>query len=183
MKHKYVVLLSSIVLLGFVAWSAFSIQSGLVTFKLNKAFKVKFVAVTDTKKLEAKTGPQGTCVGNGCIEIPLAREANITFKLIGSLNDWYFTELKICQAGGTPSTCSLEDWQQSEFEVTTNSIGFPNADGVISLDFADGLTKFVLHNYNGTAQEYFYIVKACKDIDDVRVCYDSDPPIINKGRI
>lgn len=182
MKYKYVFLLLGIVVLGFVAWSAFNSQSGFVGFTFNKAYKVKFDAVTDTEKLSTKTGPQGKCVGNGCIETPRGKEANITFQLIGSLNHWYFTELKICQAGGSSSTCSLEDWQRWEFKVTTNSIGFPNADGVISLPFADKLTKFVLHNYNGTPQEYFYIVTACKEINNVKVCYDSDPPIINKGK-
>lgn len=181
MNIKYIVLLVITIFLGFIAWMAFNNGSGLASWMVSKSYQVKFDTDTTNNTLVPKTGPSGKCVGNGCIEVPVGKEANITFKLIGTQNV-FFTEIKICQGALKTDTCSLETWQQSQFTVTTGAGAAPDQYGTIKFNLSDKLTEFVLHNYNGAPQEYFYIVTACKSLDGVTTCYPSDPPIINKGR-
>ena len=181
MNIKYVVLLAIAVFLGPIAWASFNDGSGFAYFKLSKSYQVKFDTDTSNNTLVPKTGPNGKCVGNGCIEVPVGKEANIKFKLIGTHNV-YFTEIQICQGASKIGTCSLEEWQRSQFKVTTGAGASPDEHGSIKFKLSDKLTEFVVHDYNGPPQDYFYIVTACKAIGGVTTCYPSDPPIINKGR-
>ncbi len=181
MKIKYVISLLVILFLGFLLWTSFNNESGLLFFNNTLTYKIKFDEVTSAGILDTKTHPHGQCTGNGCIEVPLGKEADITFSFIGALNSWYFTELKICQGSSKPGTCSLEVWQQEEFEVITPLAGSPNAQGVVDLSSFKP-QKFTLHNFNRKAQNYFYIVKACSNINGVEECHESDPPIVNKGK-
>ena len=181
MKIKHNILLVIIMLLSFIVLASCNNGFGLFSHHAPEKYKIKLEIDSLSGKLKVKTLPHGNCVGNGCIVVARGDEAQITFQLIRS-SDWYFTEFKICQGDTKPVSCSLEDWQLSQFEVTTNAAGFPKLDGIIKLAFADELMKFMVHDYNGPAQDYFYSITACKKLEDKLTCSTTDPQIDHKGR-
>ncbi len=152
-----------------------------------------------TKMLDISTKPIGKCnvahKKNGCFVVPHNAIATITFKLHGS-GGWHFTEFKVCagidKPGTAPGDCELNTSQEREFAVSlrTGSTRYrPGPGGAIDLKpLSTTLRKFKLYDYNGVPQDYFYSIKACKDIEDPEhpeieeVCYSTDPAIQNKGR-
>jgi len=152
-----------------------------------------------TKMLDISTKPIGKCnvahKKNGCFVVPHNAIATITFKLHGS-GGWHFTEFKGCagadKPGTAPGDCALGPSQEREFAVAlkTGATRYrPGSNGAIDLKpLSRTLRKFKLYDYNGVPQDYFYSIKACKDINDPEnpdikeVCYPTDPAIQNKGR-
>ena len=181
MNNKHGLSLIIIMILSFTLLASCDGDFKLFSSHSHKPHKVKLQIDETNKVLKVKTGPSGNCRGNGCVFVAQRDEAEITFHIIRS-SGWYFSEFKVCQGDTKPANCSLETWQLSQFEVTTKAAGFPKSDGVIELALSDRLKKFVVYDYNGPAQDYFYIITACKTADGISICYKTDPTITNKGR-
>lgn len=180
-----ITLLTSSVLLTSCALSYKSGKAGA-----HKKHEIALSVNSHATELLIDTGQIGNCSHrkNGCIVVPYKETAVIAFKLKAS-SKWHLTEIKICQGSDkpdNPDSCSLEEWQRSQFGVFLKTGGqkyFPDSKGVINLESSLGNTvrKFVLFDYNGTKQDYFYTIKACPGTNK-EGCITTDPSIENKGR-
>jgi hypothetical protein len=199
MKIRYNLVLMIICIASFMLLASCDRLFGVGIAGAHKKHTIDIEVNDATKKLDITTKPIGKCKAAnkkaGCFVVPHNETATVTFKLHGS-GGWHFTEFKVCaginKPGAGPDGCKLKPWQEREFAAslkTGSAKSRPGSDGIINLvPFSKTLRKFKLYDYNGDPQDYFYSIKACKDIknpedsEDKEVCYSTDPAIENKGR-
>jgi len=132
--------------------------------------------------------------GPGCIYVAENQFATIEFRLLQSAQ-WHLETFEVCylQEDGDKDNrdCELTDWDRLEFAAVADGgtiFLIPDIVGKINLTYLGEdhqLSDFTLYNQNSVPQEYFYRVKACKNVDEGEEedeCLWTDPPIENRGR-
>lgn len=136
-----------------------------------------------TGRLMHCTAPGPDPDPEGCIHVPVKDTATITFKLNASPS-WHLTSFTICRASGT-DPCKLSLPERADFEVTESGTGipmYPGASGETNLaTLGADLQQFVLDDRNTVAQDYEYVIVACKGEGEEEVCTTADPPLENRG--
>ena len=163
-----------------------NIQAPVSPAATKHAGAIQLQAVPDGTAFKLQKTGRLVCVSpkpQGCIRVPKGDTAKVTFKLNASPS-WHLTSFTICRASGT-EPCKLVLKERADFEITESGTGapmYPDENGEVDLaTLGADLQQFVLDDRNTVAQDYEYVVVACKGEGDEEVCTTTDPPLENHG--